>query len=56
MFYMLAGGGGAFRTGRYISYADVPHNDLLVTLCQLMGLTDVTSFGDADICTGDLGL
>ncbi len=56
MFYMLAGGGGSLRTGRYVSMPGVPHNNLLVSLCQLMGLSDVHTFGDPDVCTGDLGI
>ena len=41
--------------GRFISRPGVPHNNLLLTLCHLMGLDDDT-FGDPDITTGPLTL
>jgi hypothetical protein len=54
--FVLAGGAcGALRTGRYLRYdGDRPHNDLLVSLAQTMGLTDVTTFGNPAYCTGPL--
>lgn len=56
MLYILAGGaGGALQTGRFVSFAGRPHNDLLVSVCNLMGMDD-TSFGDPDFCTGALPL
>jgi hypothetical protein len=53
--YVLGGGaGGALRTGRFLTYAgDVPHNNLLVSLMNIMGLPDQT-FGKPDWCTGPL--
>ena len=55
MPWMLAGGtSGAFRMGRYVQYENKSHNDLLVSLCQAMGLEDQTSFGDPDFCDGPL--
>jgi hypothetical protein len=53
--YVLAGSaGGALQTGRYLSYeGDVPHNNLLVSLLNLMGLPD-TTFGRPEWCTGPL--
>jgi Protein of unknown function (DUF1552) len=54
--YVLAGGaGGALRTGRYLSYEGqgLPHNNLLVSLLNAMGLPD-TTFGKSDWCTGPL--
>ena len=53
--FVLAGSaGGYFRTGRYIKYPSVqPHNNLLVSLCNAMGV-DVTTFGQASVCTGPL--
>jgi hypothetical protein len=57
LLFMLAGsGGGSYSTGRYIELEDVPHNNLLVTCCHLMGLTDVESFGDPELCTGAVSL
>jgi hypothetical protein len=53
--WLLAGGaGGALRTGRYLQYGDRPHNDLLVSVCHAMGMSDVTSFGIPGVCTGPL--
>lgn len=47
MPFVLAGsGGGYFRTGRFLSFpADTPHNRLLVSICNAMGV-QVSSFGD----------
>jgi hypothetical protein len=56
MLYLLAGGaGGALDSGRFVSFPDVAHNNLLLSVCQTMGLTD-TSFGDPSLCTGPLAL
>jgi hypothetical protein len=56
LLFMLAGsGGGQLDTGRFVSFPEQPHNNLLVTLCNLMGLPD-TTFGDPDYCTGPLAL
>lgn len=53
--FLIAGScGGAFKTGRYINYSGVAHNDLFVSLAQAMGLSDVTTFGRADVCKGPL--
>jgi hypothetical protein len=53
--WMLAGGaGGYFKMGRYLQFADVPHNNLLVSICNAMGLSDVTTFGIPGVCTGAL--
>jgi hypothetical protein len=53
--YVLAGrAGGALATGRFLSFqGDVPHNNLLLAILQLMGLPD-TTFGKPDWCTGPL--
>jgi hypothetical protein len=54
MPFMLAGGAsGALRMGRFVKYEDKPHNDLLVSVCNAMGLPD-TKFGDETACTGPL--
>jgi hypothetical protein len=53
--WMLAGGaGGYFKTGRFLQYPDVPHNNLLVSVCNAMGFSDVTTFGIPGVCTGPL--
>jgi hypothetical protein len=53
--FVLAGrGGGYFKTGRYLQVSGkVPHNNLLVSMMNAMGLPD-TTFGQADWCTGPL--
>lgn len=67
--YLLAGGGAAgIKTGRYLSIprnqplssqeyfhnSGMPHNNLMVSLANLMGLSKVTSFGNSSVCTGPL--
>jgi hypothetical protein len=51
MPFLLAGGG--LRTGRWLSYDHVSHNDLLVSLLRLFGGTE-TTFGDAKYSVGPL--
>lgn len=43
--FVLAGSaGGHFSTGRYLRFGGEPHNQLLVSICQAMGI-DVDTFG-----------
>jgi len=57
LFHMIGGGaGGRITPGRYLDREDVPHNDLLVSLCNLVGIDDVTTFGDERFCTGPVSL
>jgi hypothetical protein len=53
--FILAGGaGGYFKTGRYLSFDGVvPHNNLLVSIMNAMGLPAMT-FGNPAYCTGPL--
>jgi hypothetical protein len=54
--YVLAGSaGGALTTGRVLNYEgqSIPHNNLLVSILNAMGVPD-TRFGKADWCTGPL--
>ncbi len=52
--FVLAGsGGGYFRTGRYMKYANTPHNNLLVSCLNAMGVP-ATTFGKPEFCTGPL--
>lgn len=52
---VLAGqASGQLQTGRYLDYGDARHNGLLVSMCNLMGLTEVTSFGSLDDGSGPL--
>lgn len=55
---IIAGGGGrVLKLGRYLrlrniqSRERVPHNLLLTSICQAMGLSDVSYFGDRDLQT-----
>jgi hypothetical protein len=53
--FVLAGGaGGALTPGRYLQAPGAVHNRLLVSICQLMGLTDVQKFGSTDKGSGGL--
>lgn len=52
--YVLAGGaGGALATGRFLTYPRTSHNNLLVSLLNLMGVP-ATTFGLPEWCTGPL--
>jgi hypothetical protein len=49
-------GGGcqkAIRTGRYLKVASVPHNNLLVSIANTMGVS-LTTFGNPAYCTGPM--
>jgi hypothetical protein len=56
MPYVLAGGGNKLRTGRLVDYGATKHdnNQLLVSLAQMMGASQTTSFGDESGMTGEL--
>ncbi len=53
-FVFAGGAGGAFETGRYLDFGDTPHNRMLVSICQAMGLDDTQTFGDNDDGSGGL--
>jgi Protein of unknown function (DUF1552) len=53
MPFLLAGGGGGLRTGRWVTYSGESHNNLLVSLFNLFGDTR-TTFGTPLYCTGPL--
>ncbi|WP_437785683.1 DUF1552 domain-containing protein [Sorangium sp. So ce1097] len=53
MPFLLAGGGGGLRTGRWVRYPNLPHNNLLVSILNLFGDAR-TTFGDPRYCTGPL--
>ena len=53
MPFLLAGGGGGLRTGRWLKQGGRPHNDLLVSVLNLFGDAR-QSFGDPRHCTGPL--
>ena len=47
--FVMVGGGLGWKTGQAIECGGVPHNRLLMTLCQSMG-HPVDSFGNSDFC------
>jgi hypothetical protein len=52
--FILAGkAGGYLKTGRYLNFGGAPHQKLLVSVCQAMGLTNPT-FGEPSHGTGPL--
>jgi hypothetical protein len=53
MPFLLAGGGWAFRTGRYLTYQQASHADLLISILNAMGV-EQTTFGTPETCTGPL--
>ncbi len=57
LLYLIAGGTGfpELNPGRFLDRTDVPHNNLLVTIANLMGV-QTNSFGDPEICTGAMAL
>jgi hypothetical protein len=52
-FVLAGGGGGMLRTGRYVTFDGVPHNNLLITLLNIFGI-EQTTFGHPDFGTGAL--
>lgn len=53
-FFLGGSAGGYFKMGQDLSFnGDVPHNNLLVSLANAMGLPD-TTFGLEGYCTGPL--
>jgi hypothetical protein len=50
--FVVAGGGGTHRKGRYLKFASQPHNGLLVSLANQFG-GNRTFFGEPDL-TGEL--
>jgi hypothetical protein len=52
---ILAGGArGALTTGRWIDRRNEPHAKLLVSICRLMGLSEVNGVGDINANSGPL--
>jgi hypothetical protein len=53
--FVMAGGGGGFQTGRYLSYGnDLEHNRLLVSVLNGLGFDEITSYGELDNGSGPL--
>lgn len=54
MRFLIAGScGGTFQMGRWLQFAGDPHNNLLLSLANAMGL-GLTTFGNPAYCTGPL--
>jgi hypothetical protein len=54
-FCTLGNAGGAIQTGQALNItAGTSHNDLLLSICHAMGLTDLSSFGNPTYCSGTL--
>jgi hypothetical protein len=52
--FVLAGNANKrFQTGRFVDFKGASHTQLLVSICQAMGLTN-TTFGDPTVSTGPL--
>ena len=47
--FVMVGGGLGFKTGQAIHCNRVPHNRLLMSICEAMGYP-TPSFGNADYC------
>jgi hypothetical protein len=52
-FVMAGSAGGYLRTGRFLRYGGVPHNQLWVAVLNAMGI-DATDFGHPDYSSGAL--
>jgi Protein of unknown function (DUF1552) len=55
MPFVIAGGGWAFETGRYVKHDGKAHADLLLAVLRAMGVPD-EKFGNPDFCTGPLAI
>jgi len=53
MPFLLAGGGGGLKGGRVLTFGDVPHNNLLVSIFNLFGDAR-TTFGNPAFCQNPL--
>ena len=53
MPFLMVGGGWYFRTGRALTYNGASHSNLLVSVLNAMGV-NATTFGNPEVCTGDL--
>ena len=52
-FAVIGNAGGTIRSGRWVKYSALPHNNLLVSLGNAYGL-GLNTFGKAKFCTGPL--
>jgi hypothetical protein len=52
-FVMAGGANGYFRTNRFLQYDNDSHSNLLVSICNAMGM-ETTTFGNPAYCQGPL--
>ena len=52
-FAVVGNAGGTIRSGRWLKFNALPHNNLLVSLGNAYGL-GLSTFGKANFCTGPL--
>lgn len=53
MPFLIAGGAGHFRMGRYLQYSNASHVNMLLSFLHAMGIEDQT-FGAPEFCEGPL--
>ena len=53
-FVLVGSLGGKLQTGRWQDYRGIGHNRLLVSMCNLMGLEEIDTFGGTDQDKGPL--
>lgn len=52
---VIAGPDSAIKTGQYFNFPTIrAQNDILITIAQAMGLSNVTTFGNPAYCTGPI--
>lgn len=54
MPFIIAGGAGYFRMGRYLRYDHASHVNMLLSFLHAMGLEQETTFGSPEFCDGPL--
>lgn len=52
-FVLIGNAGGALKSGRFLRYQSLPHNNLLLTIANAYGL-GMQKFGKPNYCTGTL--
>jgi hypothetical protein len=51
---MAGSAGGAFTAGRFVDYQGVPLANLYLKMAQILGVEDVSQFGDSDGVINDV--
>jgi hypothetical protein len=52
-YFLVGNAGGAFKTGRFLKYDGVSHDDWLVSLLDAFDIAE-PAFGDPRVCSGPL--